>query len=93
MSRRIVPGKVVLHGAKHRFGRFPTATHFTEPDQAIVRLHLDDGPDETAPMYAIRMPQRRFEGNSHRRRTNVYDFHLFANRSNLTVFCPGIERI
>ena len=73
---RVVAHQVRLHRAENRFGRFAAAAHFAQTDQAVVRLHFDDGADEAAPVAAVGMAQRGFQRHRHRGGANIPDFHI-----------------
>ena len=75
-ARGVVAHQVGLHGAEDGFGRFAAAAHFAEPDQAVIRLHFDDGADEASPVAAIGMAQRGFQRHRDRGRANIPDFHI-----------------
>ena len=58
---------------RHR--RFAAAAHLAEADEAVVGLDLDDRADESAPMAAVRVPQRRLEWHGHGCRADVGNLH------------------
>ncbi len=60
---------------KRCFRRLAAATHFTETDQTLVSFDLHDRPDKASPVTTVRMAQRRLEGNSDSRRSEIDNFH------------------
>ena len=69
----IVPAKIGKETRECLRDRFTSAAHFAETDVAVGRLDLDDRANESSPMRAVAVEQRRLERNSDRRRANGAD--------------------
>jgi hypothetical protein len=75
-TRGVVAHEVRLHGAEDGFGRFAAASHFSEPDEPGIGFYFDDGADEAAPVAAIGMAERRFQGDRYRGRADIPNLHV-----------------
>ena len=58
------------------------------PIEPVVGLDLDDGAHEASPVAAVRVAQRRFQGNRHGGGADVYDFHI---RWRHPISCHGLS--
>src|SRR6266550_2951153 len=67
--------KVSLHRAERSFSRLPTAAHFSQPDQTLISLYFNNGPDKPSPVAAVRMSKRRLQWNGYSRWSYVRNLH------------------
>ena len=70
----VVSHQVALHG-----GGFAAPAHLAQTDDAVIRLHFDDGADEAAPVAAIGVAQGGFQRHRHRGGANIPDLHNFVS--------------
>src|ERR1039457_6120445 len=83
----VVPHQIRFHGAERRLGRFAAATHFAQPDDAVIGLHFDDGADEPSPVAAIGVAQRGLERHRDRGGADIPDLHILFHGT--TIFSTG----
>jgi hypothetical protein len=74
-STRVPAEKPYSQGVEGSFARLATAAHFAETDQAIISFQSDDGSDESPPMAAIDVTQRRVQRKANGGGAKIPDFH------------------
>ncbi len=78
-ARRVAPEQIRLHRVHGRDRRFSAPAELAEPDEPGIGLDLDDGANESAPVAAVGMAKRRFEGHGDSRGADVGDPHRAKN--------------
>src|SRR5439155_9834087 len=80
---RVVADQVALQPLDQETGALAAAPELAQPDQTVVGLDLDDRAHEPAPVRAVRVPERRFQWDRHRRRAQILDLRLHELRASL----------